>query len=170
MKVCLLAGTGLMKCCMKVSALTLLLITACVLPAQARLGETEKLLINRYGDEISNQWSDIGHGVRVKELKFKKTGFEIDVFLFNGLSAKETFTKMTSAPLNQDDRQTLLQANSQDHRWTNIQNGVVKSWRRDDGAFAYFTPPNRLYVQSKELSDTLRAAAKTANESSLGGF
>ena len=153
---------------MKALVLTLILTAVLVLPAQARLGETEDLLINRYGGEISNQWSNIGNGLWVKELIFKRTGFQIDVYLFNGFSAQENFTKLTQPAFSREEKQTLLQANTQGHKWAIVPNSGPE-WHRDDGAMAV-DQGGYLVLTSKELIDAQTTAFKAANASSLEGF
>ena len=159
---------------MKIQLLTLFLLVSLTIPAWARLGETEDQLIARYGKEIHKQKNEAnGQQVGWTDLLFGKSGFQIEVMLFNGVSSKETFWKTAGDETTDDEIKTLLNDNAQDHAWNKEapedSQGISRKWQRDDGAVAGFES-GRFYVKAKELIDAEAAAYKAAHAASLEGF
>ena len=173
---------------MKIHLLALFFVISLTAPAWARLGETEAQLIARYGDVIGKDHIAAGVGqvaVAVDRLHFKKSGFDISVALFNGVSAKEEIANKQGDMLTDQEIKTLLDANAQGHTWKGVtgpngfplwpqDNGMVvnangKMWQRDDAAVA-IADGGGFTIKSKELIDAEIAAYKAAHVHSLEGF
>jgi hypothetical protein len=151
---------------MKIQFLTLFLIVSLTGPAWARLGETEDQLIARYGDP-TNKGSGGPVGEKTSWIHFKKSGFDIEVILFNGVSSQEHITNSQGDGMTTQEIKTLLDANAQGHAWKELSGG--QNWQRDDGALASINGSGLLF-QSKELIDAEAAAYKAAHARSLEGF
>ena len=153
---------------MKIRLLMLFFIVSLTGSAWARLGETEEQLIARYGDVLGHEHvgADAGH-VAVDKLQFKKTGFNIEVTIFHGVSAQEDISNAQGDGMTAQEVKTLLDANTDGHAWTAVAGGQY--WKRDDGALATFNG-GFLRLQAKDLMDAEAEAYKTAHARSLEGF
>lgn len=75
---------------MKSALLTFLFVLSACGPALARLGETEKDIVARFGE---GQPSDIQRQVGAQTLKFLKNGIQIEVVIYQGKSVWEIYQK-----------------------------------------------------------------------------
>ena len=141
--------------------------------AQARLGETEATIIQRYGRPMLKQhfgWCD-------KE-NFLANGFSIEVTFLNGVSAGESY-HINSGGLTDSQVEDLLNANSQGYTWYDVDqadipkdivNPIRQMWQRPNGSTATFTGPS-LEFKSIWLIFAERDAAQQAPPTpSTAGF
>jgi hypothetical protein len=154
---------------MKIHLLTLLLVISLTAPAWARLGETEQELIARYGKELGKEIvAGGGEQISKEIIQFKKSGFDIRIELFNGVSAFERISNALGDALSDQEIKTLLDANAQGHIWSST--GEHK-WQRDDGvATAEIEGAHISKVTSKNMVEAEQAAHKAAHTHSLEGF
>jgi hypothetical protein len=153
-----------------------LLTVGLVLPAHARLGETEDQLTARYGKGSVPWQSTPEYPVSVQ--MFYKNGTTITVRLIDGISVGETYQQDSGATEKEMD--ALLTANAQGHTWKQKKTKaaasdepISKIWFRDDGAFAFYKIPFVFIIKSKQLDDADKAqavATKKAGLTSLKDF
>jgi hypothetical protein len=154
---------------MKLLALGLAVMALGAPGAQARLGDTEAELIQRFGEEEQRPAFFPG----VHHLVFIKQGFVIDVGLIDGVSQMELYSLDHSrrhAYIEPDQVKALLAIESQGHQWTPVVNNQDDKWTRDDGAVAYFNTPDQTFSAE---TDTYREMEKNYHRSqqpSLDGF
>ena len=174
---------------MKIHLLALCLVIGLTGQAWARLGETSDQLVARYGG-LSNLMRGVFFScdavhVDLHWILFHKSGFEIVVALFNGVSSMEEINTSQRDSMTDQEIKTLLDANAQDHHtWKEVTGGGVtqwpqdngttsliggKVWLRDDGAMACANGTG-FTIKSKELIDAEVAAHKAAHVHSLEGF
>jgi hypothetical protein len=154
---------------MKLLALGLAVLALGAPGAQARLGETEPELIQRFGDE--EQRPAFFPGVR--HLVFIKQGFVIDVGLIDGVSQLELYSLDHSrrhASIEPDQVKALLALESQGHSWTPVVNNQTDKWTRDDGAVAYFSNPDQTFSAETETYREREKDYHKAQQPSLDGF
>jgi len=155
-----------------------------ILPAEARLGETEEQCVARYGSpEPSKPGVDNGN-----TLVFKKNGIEIDARFENGKCVDLSFSKEDGTDFTDDEISTLLSLNSQGLVWKVNPNPIqfsgsktVAEWTRADGANAShwlsdpgFPTPFCFEICTKEYNDKMvaqnAADAKARAAQKLQGF
>jgi hypothetical protein len=153
---------------MKRLLLTLLLIITLTGPTWARLGETEAQLTARYGAKTGSGRASMPAAPDM--LNFKKSGFEITVYLLNGVSAEEVITKSSADAIIDDEIETLLKVNGNGHDWVEVPG--MKAWKRDDDGARAWIGDDRivLTIASRQLIDANEAAVKAAHATSLKDF
>jgi hypothetical protein len=158
---------------MRIALLTIVFVIGVTATAQARLGENADQLVARYGDPLkeTDQKSE-GMKVASSDVIFQKGGFQISVTVVDGVSAAESFKKISSAGMTLGEVQTLLNANAQSHGW---EAPVVvkgeKIWVRDDSATARLSQDGvSLLIKSKDLISAQDAAKKAESSPTLDGF
>jgi hypothetical protein len=141
--------------------------------ALARLGETERELVARFGEprnrteEItSTQGKMVAFGTR---LYFRQGDWSIQCVVIEGRCAKEVYSK--PGDWKEDQFQAILSSEAQGAKWTDISETSVKKlkrdWRRSDGATALWqmgvdmTITHPAFVRAKE-----RAEAKAKADAS----
>ncbi len=134
----------------------------------ARLGETLDQLKGRYGMAIRQLVLPASTSVSGDDrFLFRKTGFEINVVVLQGVSAKEIFHKSNGEDLQPEEVQTLLAANAQAQIWKPLD---AVTWQRADGAQAVLKSNKYLTVQTKASVEMEAAAVQAARATSLEGF
>jgi hypothetical protein len=140
--------------------------------AQARLGEKPEDVLTRYGTPLTqvDQKAETGKPA-LTMLTFQKNGYDIEVTIFGGVSAAESFKKHNGDSLTSDDIQTLLANNAQGAVWAApTKSEQQKQWARNDGTMATLIGARVLYLTSKELLDEESQAQKLEHAPSLDGF
>lgn len=107
---------------------------------QARVGETEKELIARFGNPVSRSTHAImAQGkmwVLGPQLNFTQDDWRISCDIVDGRVARESYGK--AGEWTEEQFRTVLTANAQGERWTEItvaaEKPVIRRWRRVDGA------------------------------------
>jgi hypothetical protein len=143
-------------CCLSLLALA-------SLSAQARLGETEEQLVDRFGSgsHTPKFWDDLPG---VTYILFSKQNFSIYVGLLNGKSAYERY--QTDRGVSDELIRQLLVVESEGHKWSPPQTwpSVGSGRLRDDGAIAYAW--NSAFIfKSKEYAEKESAREKMAEDS-----
>jgi hypothetical protein len=154
---------------MKLLAVGLAALTITTTSVQARLGDTEAELIQRFGDE--QQRPPYFPGVR--HLVFVKQGFVIDVGLIDGVSEMESYSlehPRQHAYIEPDQIKALLALESQGHDWTPVVENRNDKWTRDDEAQALFNDTDQVFtVETETYRDRERDYYKP-QQPSLDGF
>jgi hypothetical protein len=154
---------------MKFFALGLAVLTLGAPSAQARLGETEPELIQRFG--AAELRPPFFPGTR--HVVFIKQGFVIDVGLIDGVSEMELYSLYDSRSntlLDGDKVKELLSIEDQGQRWTPVATETYDKWRRDDGAIAFFNRTNQTFsVETRTYIDQEKAYSQS-QQPSLDGF
>lgn len=146
---------------MKTPVIAVLFILTTV-PVWARLGETEKELIARFGKPVTRARHSISAQGKSWELgptlKFKQDDWHISSDLVDGRVVRENYQKRGDWTTEQI--QAVLAANSHGATWTETTKGSgthSRTWKRTDGATAdsfigiSFTTP--AYTRAKELAE-----------------
>jgi hypothetical protein len=115
---------------------------ALALPSWARLGETERELIARFGEPtMRGQHSIIAQGRIIPlgpQLHFREGDWRIVCDMIDGRCLRIGYGK--GGDWTEEQFQTVLAANSQGSRWTETSNTKMaklqRSWRRSDGSDA----------------------------------
>jgi hypothetical protein len=158
---------------MRIAFLTIVFIVGVTATAQARLGENADQLVARYGDPLkeTDQKSE-GTKVASADVNFQKGGFQVTVTMVNGISAAESFKKISGAGMTLGEVRTLLTANAQGHGWeAPVVVSGEKIWLRDDSATAKLSADGVSFlIKSKELISAQAAAKKAETVPSLDGF
>ena len=155
-----------------ISSLVILAMFSVANSAKANLGDSEEQLIARYGPEIIKTKDQPGNGaVALDRLSFNKSGFQIDVLLFSGVSSEESVYHRPYAPLTEEEIKTLLDANRENQSWKmvgpqqELQHGLhsLEFWQRTDGTVASLEgtkdkPRLLFHVQSLELANAEQKA------------
>jgi hypothetical protein len=137
--------------------------------AQARLGETEPELIQRFGDEELRPPFFPG----TRHLVFVKQGFVIDVGLIDGISEMELYSLdhgRTRTYIEPDKVKALLAIESQGHPWTPIVANSNDKWTRDDGAVAFFNYNEQTFSAETMNYRDREKAYHRSQQPSLDGF
>lgn len=158
---------------MRIALLTIVFILGVTATAQARLGETADQLVARYGQPLK-ETDQKSEGIKVAsaDVNFQKGGFQVSVTLVDGVSAAESFKKISGAALSIGEVQTLLNANAGGHGWEapRLVQGE-KIWLRDDSATARLSQDGvSLLIKSKDLISAQAAAKKAESAPTLEGF
>ena len=158
---------------MRIALLTIVFIVGVTATAHARLGENADQLVARYGDPLK-ETDQKSEGIKVAsaDVVFQKGGFQVSVTMVDGLSAAESFKKISNAAMVLGEVQILLNANAQGHEWAApvVVNGE-KIWVRDDSATARLSQDGvSLLIKSKQLIDAQAAAKKAESAPTLDGF
>lgn len=131
----------------------------------ARIGETYDQCVARYGEPINSQKTGAA-GIGSGFTGFKKNGYLIAVIFFKDVVSYEFYCKADNSDLSQDEKETLLTAESNGLQWTKDQSSDAFQvvWRRSDGTLASdkagspmlsFTSPDFLAaLNAKSKSDT----------------
>ena len=157
---------------MKAAILILVLTASLIGSAWARLGETEDQLVARYGQELlKTKIKDSPGQVAIDALQFLKSGFSIQVSLFNGISSEEEIHRLQGETLTDEEVKILLAVNAQGHIWTEdtLKTDVPRKWHRDDGATAELYQET-FDFRTKALADAKLIAHDAATVTSLQGF
>lgn len=139
--------------------------------ALARLGETEAQLTARFGPAVSRaKETTIAQGKFVEfglKLTYRQNDWQIECALIDGRSARETYYK--PGEWTDDQFTTVLTANGQGARWTDLSKELTRKlardWRRADGATASWKMTGSLcvthpaYVRAKDLAEAKAKAA-----------
>jgi hypothetical protein len=118
-------------------AVLLLAFVAVVLPARARLGETEAQTIARYGPPGTLAPGEAQLGYRT--LAFDKNGYRILAVFIGPTCELLAFRRPDQSPLDPDEVELMLTANNNGHTWT--ASSLISRdqiWDRDDGARARY--------------------------------
>ena len=137
--------------------------------AQARLGETESELIQRFGDE--EQRPAFYPGVR--HLLFVKQGFVIDVGLIDGISQLEIYRLDRGRfgnYIEADKIKALLALESQGHQWTPVVDPNNDKWTREDGAVAFFNDDDQTFTAETRIFRDTEKNYRRSQQPSLDGF
>lgn len=143
-------------------------------PLFARVGETESQLLRRFGPPIGNQTHVVSaHGLALElgtSLTFVTGDWTITCDVIDGMCARISYSRI--GPWAEEDFQTLLSANAQSGKWTELLSPnvkqIVRKWKRDDGLVAHWvmgtlTLTSPLYERSKAIAEEkARAAEKNA--------
>ena len=147
--------------------LILALFLAASYAAFARLGETERELIKRFGQPISRSnvtmFAQSKIWVLGSGLLFEQDVWKISCTVIDERCVAVSYSKRGEWTDAQID--TVLAANAQGVQWTEIMNGLrqySRSWRRTDGTMAKWSP-NGLWMETPYLQharDIIEAKAK----------
>jgi hypothetical protein len=132
--------------------------------AFARLGETEEQLIARFGqpglrakEMIFAQGKNREFGVK---LGFRQDDWTIECAIIDGRSSRESYQKR--GEWTDDHMRTVLNANGQGSKWTEISKPDVRKylreWRREDGGTAVWrttgmTVEHPAYARARGLAE-----------------
>ena len=111
-----------------------LLLSLLLLPAQARLGETEDQCVQRYGPVLKRATTG-DPGLDLPMLVFAKNGYTFGAIMLNDKVGFLSIGKMDKSALSDNEIALFLTANNADQKWT--KQDIVSSkvvWFRDDGA------------------------------------
>jgi len=135
------------------------MLLAAILPASARLGETENQLVVRYGQETGKaDAEDPDAPIAIRILTFHKSGFRIMVTLFHDVSAKENVGRDNDFDVWPERLiKSMLAVYSQGQTWRIMSNG---GWQRDDGTTASYKFPRGFQVKSRGLIDAEEASKR----------
>ena len=148
-----------------------LLLSLLLLPAHARLGETEDQCVQRYGPVVNRTTSGIS-GLDLPMLVFAKNGYKVVTIMLNDKVCCLTILKADQTALSDNEIDLFLTANNANQKWTK-QDGVSTNivWFRDDGTQAQYDPSQHaLIIVSKEYLDVKAAAQKAEDAKKTQGF
>lgn len=142
-----------------------------MLPAHARLGETEDQCIARYGP-VLKRGTSYTTGKPLPALVFIKNDYLFYAILLDGKVGFLSLQKTDKSELSDNEINTFLDANSENQKWTS--HGVIsgiEAWFRDDGSQAQYDPADHsLCLILKAYGDAQTAAEKAAEDQKLKGF
>ncbi len=153
----------------KLFAFSLIAFALSAPAVQARLGETEPELIQRFG--AGEPRAPFFPGSR--HLVFIKQGFVIDVALIDGTSQMELYSlynQRSDAVLDGDKVRELLGVEDQGHRWSPVATDEDNKWIRDDGAVAFFNRTNQTFSAETRTYLERESAFTHPRQPSLDGF
>jgi len=135
-----------------------------LIPAQARLGETESQCIRRYGPVLS-RISISNPGMTLPELGFVKNGYAFFITFFNGKVGLMTVQKTDQSELSDNEIDLLLTADSAGQKW--LKQPIISPkiyWQRDDGSLAQYNPINHMLTLTSSEYINAKEAAKKSEE------
>lgn len=147
------------------------LFALAVLPAYARLGETEDQCIARYG-AVVKQDQITSYGLSLPALGFVKNGYIIMVAFLSNKAGMIEISKQDGSDISENEITNFLDANSGGQKW-NKQNAfsVDSNWMREDGAKAQYDPfQKNLTLATKEFEAAMEAAKKADEDKKTQGF
>jgi len=157
---------------MRILALLCIFVLVVTATAQARLGESDAQLVQRFGKPFFHQhlsWCD-------KET-FSVNGFSIDVILLSGQSVGETY-RISKGTFTEEQIYDLLQDNSQGYQWDEVAKSAIpqdlfhsikQMWQRPNGSTAKLTG-NAFEFRSIYLIMAESAANKPPPAPTTAGF
>jgi hypothetical protein len=137
--------------------------------AQARLGDSEAELIQRFGDEEVRPPFFTG----ARHLVFVKQGFVIDVGLIDGISEMELYSldhAQHYTVLEAGKVRALLSLESQGHPWTPVVTENNDKWTRGDGAVAYFSQRDQTFSVESGIYRDKERDYRQSQQPSIEGF
>jgi hypothetical protein len=147
---------------------TFLTIIVLLLPlsAHARLGETERELIARFGqpDSRSNEYvSAQGRMFALCPiLVFRKDDWQITCDLIDDRCARISYYKR--GDWTEDQFLTVLTVNAQGAKWTEVANRpLVREWKREDGAIAHWQAGQSFFITTPAFERAKQAAVAREN-------
>jgi hypothetical protein len=157
---------------MRIPVLVLFLWAAATIAGQARIGEDNAQLAERYGSPLSHSMQKRGPGQIGLVLEaFQHNGIQVDVSLLGGVSVEETFHKLNGDPFLPEEINALLADNSQGRDWeAPVHQGGQTKWTRDDGSVATLAGNHVLRVTSIGLINAETQAGEFEVAPSVQGF
>ena len=142
-----------------------------MIPAWARLGETEDQCVQRYG-AVLTRTTVVEFGQKLPTLAFVKNGYMIVAEMLDGKVGLMMITKADSTDFSENEQQLLIDADSSGQKWAKQNDLSVDSlWIRDDGAQAQYKPLDKaLIFVSKDFIAARGAAAKADEAKKTQGF
>jgi hypothetical protein len=141
-------------------------------PSRARIGETWDQCIDRYDSPISDAHIGVIQGSKEIVARFAKSGYFIDVVFLDGISGSEIFRKIDRSEFTDLEKNTLLDANSGNEKWTrSTEPSVDEIWIRDDGATAgYRLFEHSFAIFSKKYDEKVDAQVSADQKNKLKDF
>lgn len=126
------------------------------LDAQARLGETKKQIVERYGEEIQEvpklvDYNGKGHWGTF----FRFNGYLISVMFDRGLSIREAFSRCDGEAISETEMLAFMEPNSGGMKWERLDdkemaNSNCPEWlRSDDHVRAFYNKIWKVFVVSR---------------------
>jgi hypothetical protein len=150
--------------------LIFLTLTALLLPisAHARLGDTERELVARFGQPVSRSKELImAQGKTIElgpKLMFRQGDWYIYCDLIDDRCARISYSKSGAWTDNQI--LTVLTANAQGAKWTEVSNpnlrNLVRDWKREDGATAHWQAAMSISLSTPAYDRAKRVAEAKA--------
>jgi len=145
-----------------------LLCPLLILPANARLGETEAQCVVRYGPVLDRATSQEA-GIALPLLSFTKNGYMFDATMLKGKVAHLVIQKADSAEFSDNEVAIFLTSNSAGQKWTEqVDTPTKPRWLRDDGSEAeydrlhhWITLSSKDYLVAKEAAKRNEESQKT---------
>ena len=144
--------------------LIVVVLAGLVLPARARLGESEEQCVLRYGPVVERTTS-ADPGLNLPVLLFNKNGYAFTATLFHGRVGALLIQRGDSAELSPEEIQLFLDANRAGEKWER-QPGVMPRtvWLRDDGTQAAYDELHHRLLLSTKVYLQAQADAVQAEE------
>ena len=149
-----------------------LLLLAVTVSAQARLGEEMSQLASRYGEPLPKPDAKAAASASGPDVEtFQRNGFQIEVTLIQGVSARESFKKLNGDPISDQEVNTLLADNAQGFAWQAPHNADGQTnWVRDDGSVATLVGGHVLRMTAASLLNAEAREKQLERAPSLDGF
>jgi len=136
------------------------------LSAHARLGETERELIARFGqpDSRSNEYvSAQGNTFAFcPKLTFRQDDWYINCDMVDGRCVRIAYYKR--GDWTEDQFLTVLTVNAQGARWTEVERRqFVREWKREDGTIAHWQAGQSFFITTPAFERAKQAAVAKEN-------
>lgn len=138
------------------------------LPAQARLGETEKEIEKRYGPPVRKLMAATK---RDKTRLYSFKGMQIKVTFLDGKSQLENYSRPSTKKLIESEINLLMKVNAPDLEWLELKaENDDRSWVSQDAAFGVTYEDGELRIFTKEVLLWFGEAQNNAVKEGLEGF
>jgi len=141
------------------------LIISSVFPCRANVGDTIDQCIARYGKRLPPSGMSDPSRLGGEAALFQKDGYNIEVFLFDGVVACESISKTDGAFFSEEERNKIVQMETSDESWAKpITAHGQLCWMKSDGAliFCYQANTPLILEMSKHYLDLTSKAKKNA--------
>lgn len=156
---------------MRVLLVSMLVLLAGARTLQARLGETEGELVQRFGPVESRQPEQVVEHEQTfflgESLHFVAGGWSVTALMIDNRCERIVYQR--AATWTNDQFSVLLAANDAGERWHEVRNRTPRTqrrWRRDDGVSATWNPFSGFTVSSpvyeKTRAEIRQAARRTS--------
>jgi hypothetical protein len=129
--------------------------------------------VARYGQSIGSSNKDVPGGLGDSYTLFEKNGFMIGIILFKGIVGTEVIYKADKSEFSDNEKQTLLDADSASLHWTTHDTSDVSGevWIRDDHAVArYDIISHVMTIESKEYYEAAQTKKASDEKTKLKDF
>jgi hypothetical protein len=150
--------------------LIVVLFALALIPARARLGETQDQCNQRYGTPL--KVVEAGGDFNYRTVFYMKNGYTICASFINGVCAMLYVAKADNSELSDNEQEALLAASSEGKKWTKADIISMQTvWNRDDGAKAQYEPlKHTLMFLSKAYMAAETERAKVEENKKLQGL